>query len=62
MIRDEGQGFDGNADPKPAAPENRSATQGRGIYLVRAFMDEVSLQEDGTLVHMKKRPNPQRAL
>ena len=53
-IRDEGTGFDSNSVPDPTAPEHRMSTHGRGIYLMRALMDEVSFEEDGTVVFMRK--------
>ena len=56
-IRDEGQGFDSRAVPDPTAPENVLSSHGRGIYLMRTLMDEVSFAEDGTVVKMRKRPN-----
>jgi serine/threonine-protein kinase RsbW len=56
-VHDEGQGFDTNAVPDPAAPERRLAEHGRGIYLLKTLMDEVSFEESGTVVHMRKNPN-----
>ncbi len=56
-IRDEGRGFDNRAVPDPTTPENRMSTNGRGIYLMRALMDEVWFEEGGTIVHMRKKPN-----
>jgi|GEM_PF-1420195 len=56
-IRDEGAGFEIDSVPDPTAPENRMSTHGRGIYLMRALMDEVAFEEGGTVVHMRKRPS-----
>jgi serine/threonine-protein kinase RsbW len=56
-VRDEGQGFDSNAIPDPTAPENRLSTHGRGIYLMKTLMDEVSFEKGGTVVRMWKRSN-----
>jgi serine/threonine-protein kinase RsbW len=55
-IRDEGAGFESGSVPDPTAPEHRLSTHGRGIYLMRALMDEVSFEEGGTVVHMRKSP------
>lgn len=55
MVRDEGQGFDAGRVPDPTAPENIQSSHGRGIYLMRAYMDEVRLEESGRAVHMRKR-------
>jgi len=56
-IRDEGAGFESGSVPDPTAPEYRTSTHGRGIYLMRALMDEVSFEEGGTVVHMRKSPS-----
>jgi serine/threonine-protein kinase RsbW len=39
-VVDEGKGFDLNSVPDPLAEENLLSTSGRGIFLMRAFMDE----------------------
>ena len=54
-IRDHGTGFDVNAVPDPTTADNRMSTPGRGIYLMRALMDEVWFEEGGTVVHMHKK-------
>lgn len=59
-VRDEGQGFDFAHLPDPLAPDNLLRQSGRGIFLARAFMDEVELHAGGhgTEVRMRKRrPN-----
>ena len=43
-VRDEGPGFDPAAVPDPLAPENLLKGSGRGIFLIRSFMDEMVLQ------------------
>ena len=43
-VRDEGPGFDPAGLPDPLAPENLLKTSGRGIFLIRSFMDEMHLQ------------------
>lgn len=55
-VRDEGAGFDSDSIADPTAPENLISTHGRGIYLMRALMDEVSFEEGGTVVYMRKKP------
>jgi serine/threonine-protein kinase RsbW len=42
-IGDEGQGFDAASLPDPTAPENLLRQSGRGLLLVRAFMDHFDL-------------------
>ena len=39
-VLDEGKGFDLGRVPDPLAEENLLSTSGRGIFLMRAFMDE----------------------
>ena len=60
-IRDEGDGFDSSSIPDPTAPENRMATRGRGIFLMRSLMDEVRFEDRGTVVHLRKKPNAKAA-
>ena len=57
-VRDEGEGFDPAAVPDPLAPENLLKSSGRGMLLIRSFMDDVQLgnaPEGGTEVRMIKR-------
>lgn len=41
-VHDEGQGFDLDAIPDPLAPENLLNLSGRGLFLIRSFMDRVT--------------------
>jgi serine/threonine-protein kinase RsbW len=59
-IRDEGQGFDIDKVPDPTAPENIQSSHGRGIYLMKALMDEVRFEQGGALVYMLKRSSSNR--
>ena len=43
-ITDEGEGFDPELLPDPLAPENLMRTSGRGIFLIRSFMDEFDIR------------------
>ena len=56
-VQDEGEGFDSGALPDPTAPENRLRTSGRGIYLMKALMDEIHFEKGGRVVHMCKKAN-----
>jgi serine/threonine-protein kinase RsbW len=61
-VRDEGPGFDPDQLPDPLAPENMLKSSGRGIFLIRNFMDEMRLQrspEGGMEMVMVKRVQPQ---
>ncbi len=44
-ISDEGKGFVPEEVPDPLAPENLLKQSGRGIFLMRAFMDEVRFRQ-----------------
>jgi serine/threonine-protein kinase RsbW len=57
VIGDEGAGFDFDSLPDPLSPENLMKQSGRGLLLVRAFMDEVQVQPregGGTEVRLRK--------
>lgn len=54
-IRDEGPGFDVDAIPDCTDAENLCLTHGRGLFLMRAFMDEVVHNQTGNQVTMVKR-------
>lgn len=57
MVGDEGPGFDPSALPDPLDPANRDKATGRGIALIRSFMDEVTFNERGNEITMvKSRP------
>ena len=44
-VSDQGPGLDPNSLPDPLAPENILRGSGRGIFLIRAFMDEVHFRQ-----------------
>jgi serine/threonine-protein kinase RsbW len=57
-VLDEGKGFDLNSVPDPVAEENLLSTSGRGIFLMRAFMDEFNVvpgRNGGAEVIMSKK-------
>ncbi len=55
-IRDQGKGLDASKIPDPLAPENLMKTSGRGIFLIRSFMDVVEIHpsKTGTELRMIK--------
>ncbi len=55
VIRDEGPGFDPQQLPDPTDPENLLKPSGRGVMLIRTFMDEVHFNETGNEITMIKR-------
>lgn len=57
-VRDQGEGFEPEEVADPLAPENLLKSSGRGIFLIRNFMDDVRLQrapEGGMEIRMVKR-------
>ncbi len=57
-VADQGSGFDPEEVADPLAPENMLKSSGRGIFLIRSFMDDVRLQrapDGGMEVRMVKR-------
>lgn len=44
-ISDQGKGLDPATLPDPLAPENILSGSGRGIFLIRSFMDEVHFKQ-----------------
>ena len=60
-VRDQGEGFEPEEVADPLAPENLLKSSGRGIFLIRNFMDAVHLErapEGGMQIHMIKRVEP----
>ena len=53
-VKDEGRGFDVDKIADPTAPENNGSIHGRGIYLMKALMDEVRFEDGGVAVYMRK--------
>ena len=53
-VKDEGRGFDLTKIADPTASGNTRAVHGRGIYLMKALMDEVRFEEGGVVVYMRK--------
>ena len=63
-IRDQGEGFDPEKVANPLDAENLLKSSGRGIFLIRNFMDDVQLQrapEGGMEIRMVKRVQPPEA-
>lgn len=60
-VSDEGAGFDPDAVPDPRCGENLYKSVGRGLLLIRSYMDVVEFNNRGNVVHMVKyklRPQP----
>ena len=61
-MLDQGKGFELTEIPDPLAEENLLRTSGRGLFLMRAFMDDFRVEhgpEGGAqLIMIKKLPQP----
>jgi CheY-like chemotaxis protein/anti-sigma regulatory factor (Ser/Thr protein kinase) len=57
-ITDDGPGFDPTGLPDPTAPENLLKPHGRGIMMMRLFLDEVQWNKRGNRVTMIKNAHP----
>ena len=60
-VRDQGEGFDPDEVADCLDPENILKSSGRGIFLIRNFMDDVQLKrapEGGMEIRMVKRAQP----
>ena len=66
VISDEGPGFDPSGLPDPTDPAQIEMVSGRGLLLIRTFMDEVTHNERGNEITMVKRltadPKPEEPL
>lgn len=57
-VHDSGDGFDPGKVRDPLAPENLLKPNGRGIFYMKSFMDEIEYSdrpEGGTVVTLRKR-------
>ena len=57
-VQDEGEGFEPEEVADPLAPENLLKSSGRGIFLIRSFMDDVEhrkVPEGGMEIRMTKK-------
>ena len=57
-VEDEGEGFRPEDIPDPTAEENLEKPSGRGIMLMRAFMNLIEYNERGNRVTLEKRRDP----
>ncbi len=58
-LTDEGAGFDPESVPDPRSGQNIYKPEGRGLLLIRSYMDEVSFNDQGNSIRMvryKHRP------
>ncbi len=62
VIKDDGRGFDPSAIPDPTLLENLERPTGRGVLLMKAFMDDVHYNKAGNEVTLLKRRSPGHTL
>lgn len=55
VVRDDGRGFDPTSLPDPTDPVNLENLSGRGVLLMRTFMDEVIYNKTGNELTLVKR-------
>ena len=55
VISDQGEGFDYDDLPDPTAPDRIELPSGRGLLLMRSYMDQVTFNEKGNEVTMVKK-------
>ncbi|MBX3443355.1 MAG: ATP-binding protein [Planctomyces sp.] len=61
VIRDEGQGFNPRSLPDPCDPRNIERSSGRGVLLMRTFMDRVEYNPSGNEVTLTKLVRSERS-
>ena len=59
-ITDQGDGFAPDNLPDPRSEENLYKPSGRGVLLMRSYMDEVEYNEKGNCVRMVKRKSGEK--
>ena len=61
VIRDEGPGFNPGAVRNPTEKVNMDRIGGRGLLLIRSFMDEVIYNQQGNELTIIKRASLRRS-
>jgi len=61
VVKDEGSGFEPSQLANPLVGQNRFASHGRGIFLIRSLTDDVHFKFDGgTAIYMRWRTSARR--
>jgi serine/threonine-protein kinase RsbW len=55
VVTDQGKGFDFEKTVGKGVTSDPAAEHGRGILLMKAYMDDVHFERNGSEVHMRKR-------
>ena len=63
VVKDQGSGFEPSQLANPLVRQNRLASHGRGIFLIRHLTDDVHFEFDGgTIVYMRWRTSAKRRI
>ncbi|HVP44829.1 MAG TPA: ATP-binding protein [Terriglobales bacterium] len=54
VVRDPGPGFDPATIPSPVTADGLLSDHGRGLHMIRALLDEVTWENNGTEIHLTK--------
>lgn len=54
FMKDQGQGFDPDSVPDPRCGDNIYKVGGRGLFLIRSYMDLTEFNEQGNCIRMVK--------
>jgi serine/threonine-protein kinase RsbW len=55
VVTDQGKGFDFEKTVRNGITTDPDSEHGRGIQMMKAYMDDVHFEQDGSEVHMRKR-------
>jgi Anti-sigma regulatory factor (Ser/Thr protein kinase) len=56
VVTDQGKGFDFETIVRKGITSDPDSEHGRGLQLMKAYMDDVHFERGGSEVHMRKRP------
>lgn len=54
VVHDPGPGFDPASVPSPMTEDGLLSDHGRGLHMIRALLDEVHWENNGTEIHLTK--------
>ena len=54
VVRDPGPGFDPATIPSPMTADGLLSDHGRGLHMIKALLDDVHWEKNGTEIHMTK--------
>ena len=54
VVQDPGEGFDPVSIASPTTEEGLVSDHGRGLYMIKALLDDVHWEKNGTEIHLTK--------